>query len=205
MPPVLAAGSPPYGSTFWDEWVRFAVTRDEGFDSLSLDPAHPGRWQQRIVELSRLQEVDPRGLRTFARSGGKILMAHGVHDGLVSNRATRQLMQRLDKDLGTRLTREAVRYYEIPGYGHAASTVFNAEWDSLPALRRWTERGRTPGAQVVADRVGVPTGRTRPLCDTRPGPATSAATSMRPRASAACGRPGATRPSASAVPGSVVP
>ena len=165
MPPVLAAGSPPYGSTFWDEWVRFAVTRDAGFDSLSLDPIRPGRWQQRIVELSRLQEVDPRGLRTFARSGGKILMAHGVHDGLVSNRATRQLMQRLDKDLGTRLVREAVRYYEIPGYGHAASTVFNAEWDSLPALGRWTERGRTPGEQVVADRVGVPTGRTRPLCE----------------------------------------
>ena len=58
-----------------------------------------------------------------------------------------------------------MRYYEIPGYGHAASTVFNAEWDSLPALRRWTERGRTPGAQVVADRIGVPTGRTRPLCE----------------------------------------
>lgn len=165
MPAVLAAGSPPYGATFWDEWVRFAVTRDPGFDTLSLDPTHPGRWQQRIVELSRLQEVDPRGLRTFARHGGKILMAHGVHDGLVSNRATQQLMDRLNADLGKRLTREAVRYYEIPGYGHAASTVFNAEWDSLPALRRWVERGRAPGAQVVADKVGVPTGRTRPLCE----------------------------------------
>ncbi|WP_226344290.1 tannase/feruloyl esterase family alpha/beta hydrolase [Agilicoccus flavus] len=165
MPPVLPAGSPPYGSTFWDEWVRFAVTRDPGFDALSLDPAHPGRWRSRIVELSRLQEVDPRGLRTFARRGGKVLMAHGVHDALVSNRATRQLMGRLEADLGPRLTRRAVRYYEIPGYGHAVSTVFNAEWDSLPALTRWVERGRTPGAQVVTDRVGVPTGRTRPLCE----------------------------------------
>ncbi len=165
MPAVLAAGSPPYGATFWDEWVRYAVTRDPGFDSLALDPAHPGRWRARIVELSRLQEVDPHGLTSFARRGGKILMAHGVHDGLVSNRATQQLMGRLDADLGRRLTRATVRYYEIPGYGHAASTVFNAEWDSLPALRRWVERGRAPGAQVVADRVGVPTGRTRPLCE----------------------------------------
>lgn len=165
MPPVLAAGSPPYGATFWDEWVRHAVTRDPGFDSLSLDPARPGTWQERIVELSRLQDVDPRGLRTFARRGGKILMAHGLHDGLVSNRATQRLMDRLNSDLGPRLTRQMVRYYEIPGYGHAASTVFNAEWDSVPALTRWVERGRSPRAQVVTDRVGVSTGRTRPLCD----------------------------------------
>lgn len=165
MPAVLAAGSPPYGATFWDEWVRFAVTRDPGFDSLALDPAHPGRWRARIVELSRLQEVDPRGLKSFAKRGGKILMAHGVHDGLVSNRATQQLMGRLDADLGRGLARRMVRYYEIPGYGHAASTVFNAEWDSLPALSRWVERGQAPGAQIVADHVGVPTGRTRPLCE----------------------------------------
>lgn len=165
MPPVSAAGSPPYGSTFWDEWVRYGVTRDPGFHSLSLDPGRPGRWRERIVELSRLQELDPRGLAAFARRGGRILMAHGVHDGLVSNRGTQQLMSRLREHLGTRRTRNLVRYYEVPGYGHAVSTVFNAEWDSLPALTRWVERGRVPDAQVVADRVGVPTGRSRPLCE----------------------------------------
>lgn len=165
MPAVTAAASPPYGATFWDEWVRHAVTRDASFDSLTLDPARPGRWQQRIVELSRLQELDPRGLRAFARSGGKILMAHGVHDGLVSNRASQRLMQRLDAGLGPATTRRLIRYYEIPGYAHAASTVFNAEWDSLPALTRWVERGRAPRPQVVADNVGVAQGRTRPLCE----------------------------------------
>lgn len=165
MPPVTAAASPPYGATFWDEWVRYAVTRDPGFDSLSLDPAAPGEWRRRIVELSRQQEADTRGLRKFARGGGRILMAHGVHDGLVSNRASQQLMSRINAQLGPARARHLIRYYEIPGYAHAASTVFNAEWDSLPVLTGWVERGRAPRAQVVADNVGVSTGRTRPLCE----------------------------------------
>ncbi len=60
--------------------------------------------------------------------------------------------------------REFVRYYEIPGYGHAVSTVFNASWDSLAALENWVEHGRAPERLVVTDTAGVP-GRTRPLCE----------------------------------------
>lgn len=56
------------------------------------------------------------------------------------------------------------RYYEIPGYGHAVSSVFNAAWDSLTTLENWVEKGVAPPPQTVADTAGVP-GRTRPLCD----------------------------------------
>jgi feruloyl esterase len=57
-----------------------------------------------------------------------------------------------------------VRFYEIPGYGHALSSVFNASWDSLTALESWVEKGVAPANEIVTDTVGVP-GRTRPLCD----------------------------------------
>ena len=57
-----------------------------------------------------------------------------------------------------------LRYYEIPGYGHAVSTVFNASWDSLTTLENWVEKSAQPPSQFVTDTVGVP-GRTRPLCD----------------------------------------
>ena len=55
-------------------------------------------------------------------------------------------------------------YYEVPGYGHAVSTVFNATWDSLTALENWVEKGVAPKAQVTTDTVGIP-GRKRPLCE----------------------------------------
>ena len=157
----------PYGSTFWDQWVRFFVTRDPNFNSLTLDPQNPGPWQARISALTKLQDVNGTDMSAFAAKGGKILMAHGMSDALVSTRATQQYYDRVRTTMGPAKVEDFLRYYEIPGYGHAVSTVFNAAWDSLTTLENWVEKGTVPPAQVVADTVGVP-GRTRPLC-TYPG------------------------------------
>ncbi len=164
MPPVAAGSSPPYGSTVWDQWVKFFVTRDAGFNSLSLDPQNPGAWQARIVELTGIQDLNKSDLSAFRARGGKILMAHGSHDALVSTRATRQYWDRIRNTMGAATVDSFARYYEIPGYGHAFSSVFNAAWDSLTTLENWVEKGMVPPNQVVADTAGVP-GRTRPLCD----------------------------------------
>ncbi|MCF6754734.1 tannase/feruloyl esterase family alpha/beta hydrolase [Pseudomonas stutzeri] len=154
----------PYHAGFWDEWVRYFVTRNPTFNSLTLDPQNPGPWLVRISELSLRQDVNETDLSAFANNGGKLLMAHGTSDQLVSTRASAEYYQRIRRDMGPGRTRQFMRYYEIPGYGHAASTVFNAAWDSLTALENWVERGIAPRRQIVADSVGVP-GRTRPLCE----------------------------------------
>lgn len=158
------ASSPPYGSTFWDQWVKYFVTRDAGFNSLSLDPQNPGAYQARIVQLTALQDTNKTDLSAFANKGGKILMAHGSHDALVSTQATQQYWQRIRTAMGPDQVDSFARYYEIPGYGHALSSVFNAAWDSLTTLEDWVEKGLAPPPQTVADTAGVP-GRTRPLCD----------------------------------------
>lgn len=158
------ASSPPYGSTFWDQWVKYFVTRDAGFNSLSLDPQNPGVYQARIVQLTALQDTNKTDLSAFANKGGKILMAHGSHDALVSTQATQQYWQRIRTVMGPAKVDSFARYYEIPGYGHALSSVFNAAWDSLTTLEDWVEKGVVPPPQTVADTAGVP-GRTRPLCD----------------------------------------
>lgn len=154
----------PYHSGFWDEWVRYFITRNPTFNSLTLDPANLGPWQARVDALSLRQDVNQTDLSPFVAQGGKILMAHGTSDQLVSTRATAEYFQRVQRDMGVGQTKQFMRYYEIPGYAHAASTVFNAAWDSLTALENWVERGIAPKRQVVADTVAVP-GRTRPLCE----------------------------------------
>ena len=161
---ITPASSPPYASTFWDQWVKYFVTRDAGFNSLSLDPQNPGAYQARIVQLTALQDTNKTDLSAFANKGGKILMAHGSHDALVSTRATQQYWQRIRAAMGPAKVDSFARYYEIPGYGHAVSSVFNAAWDSLTTLEDWVEKGVAPAPQTVADTAGVP-GRTRPLCD----------------------------------------
>jgi feruloyl esterase len=153
----------PYISVLTDQWIKYSVTGDPSFDSLSLDPEHPHHWSRRIGDLSAL--LDTRtDISEFARRGGKLLLAHGLSDVLVSTRATEEYYQRLEEQMGSEQVRGFVRYYEVPGYAHAVSTVFNASWDSLTALEQWAENRVAPRDQVVTDTVGIP-GRTRPLCD----------------------------------------
>lgn len=83
---------------------------------------------------------------------------------LVSSRATAQYYERLKAQFGVDTVERFVRYYEVPGFGHTASTTFNATWDSLAALEQWAEQNVAPRNQVVADSYRTPT-RTRPLCD----------------------------------------
>jgi hypothetical protein len=154
----------PYHSGFWDEWVRYFVTRNPAFNSLTLDPTNLGSWQARVDALSLRQDVNQTDLSPFVANGGKILMAHGTSDQLVSTRATAEYYQRVQRDMGIGQARRFMRYYEIPGYAHAASTVFNAAWDSLTALENWVEHGVAPRRQIVTDTIAVP-GRTRPLCE----------------------------------------
>jgi feruloyl esterase len=154
----------PYMSVFWDQWIRFFVTRNPAYNSLGVDPQSPGPLQPRISELTALQDVNRTDLTAFSAKGGKILIAHGMADALVSTRSTEQYYQRLQATMGAAAVHGFVRYYEIPGYGHSASAVFNASWDSLTTLESWVEKGVAPDAQTVMDTAGVP-GRTRPLCD----------------------------------------
>lgn len=153
----------PYISVLVDQWIKYSITRDANFDSLSLDPENPGAWAGRISELSTLLDTKV-DLSAFAAKGGKLLLAHGLSDVLVSSRATADYFQRLQSQMGPSEVNKFVRYYEVAGYGHAVSTAFNASWDSLTSLENWAEKGTGPANEVVADTAGVP-GRTRPLCD----------------------------------------
>ncbi len=83
----------PFHSNFWDQWVRFFVTKNPAFDSLTLDPENPGPWQARIAELTGLQDINQADLSAFAANGGKLLMAHGTADQLVQHTRHRPVLQ----------------------------------------------------------------------------------------------------------------
>lgn len=154
-----------YGVQFWDQWVRYFVTRDPSFDALSLDPRHPGAWRRRISDLSALQDVNNPDLRPFARAGGKLLILHGTADELVSHRSTVDYFERVQQRVGRRATDAFARLYLVPGANHAnIDASFAASWDSLSALEDWAERDTAPARPVVTDANPAAHGRTRPLC-----------------------------------------
>lgn len=163
QPAMPQPRSAPYISVLVDQWIKYSVTRDPSYDSLALDPENPGQWGGRISDLSRQLDTST-DISLFAERGGKLLLAHGLADVLVSSRATADYYTRLQRQMGAPAVERFARYYEVPGLGHAVSTVFNATWDSLTALERWAEEGEAPRAEVTTDTAGVP-GRTRPMCD----------------------------------------
>ncbi len=153
-----------YGMQYWDQWVKYFLTRDPLHDPLAVDPRRPGKWLARISHLSAVQDRNDADLRPFARAGGKLILLHGAADELVSDRSTSDYYERVRDVLGPGPTRGFLRYYVLPGANHAnfGSPAFAAAADSLSALERWVEEGRPPGRAVVTDAVHD---RTRPLCE----------------------------------------
>lgn len=151
-------------SVYSDQWLKYFVTRDPGFNSLTFDPVNWGTWGNRIRVLSgKLDPTNPN-LSVFRQRGGKLLMMHGSADAIVSNQASAEYFQSVQATLGKGRTSSFMKYYEIPGYAHSTSGIFNAGWDSVRALEQWVEQGKAPKRQIVEDKTGVP-GRTRPLCE----------------------------------------
>lgn len=160
--PIPASAS--YIARQLDGVMKNMITRDPTFNLLSFDPREKSPWQLRWRELSRMIDDSP-DISAFVHHGGKLLLAHGLQDVLVSARATEGYYARLVQIFGGQSKVDAfARFYEVPGMGHALSTQFNPSWDSLTALEQWTDSGVAPANQVATDTVGVP-GRMRPLCD----------------------------------------
>ncbi|MFT0139868.1 tannase/feruloyl esterase family alpha/beta hydrolase [Alcanivoracaceae bacterium MT1] len=154
----------PYLSVLVDQWVKYSVAGDADFNSFELDPVNPEpQYAERISGLSGMLNSGT-DISAFADRGGKLLLAHGLSDVLVSSRATEIYYQRLLEQMGQEKVDSFVRYYEIPGFGHGASSHFHATWDSLTALENWVEQDVEPENQITMDLIGAP-GRTRPLCD----------------------------------------
>lgn len=152
-----------YGLQFWDQYVRYFVTREPDHNSMEFDPAKPGKYLKRISFLSTLQDRNNADLRPFKRAGGKLLMIHGLADELVSHRSANRYFKRVQRILGKRATRSFMRYYTVPGANHGnIAPAFSASWDSVTTLERWRENGAAPRDQVVFDEGDS---RSRPLCE----------------------------------------
>jgi len=166
LQPALPANQyMPYLSPFMDQFMKYAVVRDPTgtFDTLSIDPENPGPYAHRISKLSK--ELDTStDISAFVARGGKLLLAHGLQDVLVSTRASEMYWELLEAQFGSKNVKKFARFYEVPGAGHAFGAAFTPGWDSLTALENWVEKGIAPADQIVTD-TAVNAGRTRPLCE----------------------------------------
>ena len=146
-----------------DQWAKYFVTRDAGFDTLTLDPVTGGAWAARIAAVSALTDALDPDLSPFLAHGGRLILLHGLADEVISNNSTIAYYGRVKATVGDAATEQGIRFYTVPGMGHGTG-VFIPSWDSLAALETWVEKGVAPETAIVTDTVAATAGRTRPLC-----------------------------------------
>ena len=151
-----------FGARLTDSYFRFAVAKNSAFNDLGVNLADPGPLTPRIQELAKLDLVT-NDLSGFAKHGGKLIIIQGTEDMLVSPRSTEDFVAGLHARLGDASVDRFLRYYEIPGFSHLATTVFNARLDDIAMLDAWVERGDDPAQKAIVADAGHG-GRARPLC-----------------------------------------
>ena len=143
-------------------WMQYSVVGDSTYDPLTFPISTPGAFTSRLSYLSSLDAIDT-DLTPFASKGGKLLIMHGAADVTISPRGTEYYYAKMQASMGVDAVAGFSRFYEVPGFQHGISTVFNPTWDNLTELEQWVEAGTAPSNEVMKDSLGV-AGRTRPLC-----------------------------------------
>lgn len=118
---------------------------------------------------------DETNLATLRNRGAKLMVYHGVADGVFSPVDTADWMDRLQTANGGSADRFA-RLFLVPGMNHCSGGLATDQFDMLAPLVNWVEKGQAPdsvlahargaGANVVNTELPAswsPT-RTRPLC-----------------------------------------
>jgi len=126
--------------------------------------------------MALMTPPDPTNLGPLRQRGGKMVVVHGLSDGVFSPDDTAAWYDALDARFGGTVA-DAVRFFRVPGMGHSRGGPATDQFDGLSALVDWVERGVAPDRIVASARgagnaggvnADVPAGwsasRTRPLC-----------------------------------------
>lgn len=176
-PTYLAVGSgsaanAPNAYVTGDQWIKYFITRNPSFNSLTVDPVTPGQWQQRIVDVSQQSDATSLNLDAFLQKGGKIIWTHGSSDEVVSTDSSIDYYRQLVAKYGQAKIDAGVRFYLIFGNGHGDTGPVLPTFDSLAMLSDWVENGVDPANNKVLKNTRVkaaldksPAGSAeRPLC-----------------------------------------
>jgi hypothetical protein len=158
MLPLLTMGSEPFpvATTFF----RALVFHDPKWDFRSFD-------YDRDVERSMkfghaVLDVPPSGVNAFLAGGRKLLLSHGMADGLIPTRSTVNFYTAVMQQAGAKESANT-RLFLAPGMGHCGGGDGPSVIDTISAIDSWVGTGNAP-QRIIASNLPGAVARTRPLC-----------------------------------------
>ena len=165
--------SPPAPASILNDTLGYALGFNLDTDAPKIS-ATSGVYTESAMAF--MTPPNPTRLDTLRYRGGKMIVVHGLSDGVFSPDDTQAWYRALDTAYGQTANR-FVRYFQVPGMGHSRGGPATDQYDALTALVDWVERGIAPD-RIVAQARGagnaggvnadVPASwsatRTRPLC-----------------------------------------
>jgi len=129
-----------------------------------------------VAPMTYMTPPNPTNLATLRNRGAKLMVIHGVADGVFSPNDTMDWYEGLDAANKGKAD-EFARLYLVPGMNHCGGGPATDQFDALTALIDWVENGVAPDRIIASARgAGNPGGendevpadwapdRTRPLC-----------------------------------------
>jgi Tannase and feruloyl esterase len=160
-PPTFATNG--YLFAQGDAYLKYFVARDKTVSGVDFDPAQPGAYHDRLVDLSATVGAMNPNMSAYISHGGKLITLQGLADEVISPNQTIAFYRTLVGRYGQLTVDSFMRLYMVPGYQHG-NGVFIPSWDALSALDRWVSRGVAPQTLIATDLAQSTLGRSRPLC-----------------------------------------
>jgi feruloyl esterase len=115
------------------------------------------------IDGGNITAMDP-DISKFIARGGKLILYHGWTDSVIAPMNSVNYYQSVREKVGAADADKAVRLFMAPGLDHCSGGPGPNEFDLLPAIVDWVERGKAPESVVASLRKNDQVVRTRPLC-----------------------------------------
>ena len=148
----------PIGTNYW----RDVIIGDPAWDPSTLD-LDADVLRAIVDEPAGMAAVDP-DISEFVERGGKLLLAHGWLDGMISPQNTIDYYEEVLATVGRKHAKDSVRLFLSPGVNHCGGGEGPSDVDYLATIDAWVEEGIAPERIIASMPLDDGGELTRPLC-----------------------------------------
>ena len=102
-----------------------------------------------------LYDATDTDLTKFAKSGGRLILWHGLADPHISPMNTVAYYEGMQRAMGAAAVGGFARLYLFPGGSHCGGGEGPFDFDLVTAMMGWVEEGKAPGALLAQHTTGV--------------------------------------------------